>query len=277
MRTNYQVKEITKGEALSMVQKYHYSNTLPKLNKHFIGFYLDNELVGVVTLGWGTRPLHTIKKIFPSLETKDYYEIGRMCMTEDMPRNSESQMISKLIKWIKQNEPDVKVLFTWADGVMGKAGYVYQACNFLYGGYSQTDIYLKDGIKIHPRQTRSLFIKDANDKRKSIRPTQEQMKEHNIIHIRGRQFKYLTFLCDKKTKRELLKECLIDLNNKYPKEDTLKWEIQTGKGQWKQCDKPEYKTDFDRTTRGITGINKTDTKQMSIFDLDVSNRKQEVE
>ena len=107
-----------------MVKKYHYSNILPRLNKHFVGFYLEGELVGVVTLGWGTRPLHTIKKIFPSLETKDYYEIGRMCMTEDMPRNSESQMISQLITYIKENYPEIKVLFTWADGMVGKPGYV---------------------------------------------------------------------------------------------------------------------------------------------------------
>lgn len=255
MKSEYEVKEISKELALDMIKKYHYSNTLPKLNKHFIGFYLNDELVGVVTLGWGTRPLHTIKKIFPSLETKDYYEIGRMCMTEEMPRNSESQMISKLIKWIKQNEPSIKILFTWADGVMGKPGYVYQSCSFLYGGYSLTDIYLKDGIKIHPRQTRALFIKDENDTRKTIRPTYEQMQENNMIHIRGKQFKYLTFLCNKKTKKKLLKECLLDLNINYPKEDALEWEQQVGKGRWKKCSKPYYRTDFNKDSRNIISMN----------------------
>lgn len=142
MKYNFEAKEVPKRDALSMIQKYHYSNTLPKLNKHFVGFYLKDKLVGIVTLGWGTRPLHTIKRIFPSLETKDYYEIGRMCMTEEMPKNSESQMISKLIKWIKKYEPQIKVLFTWADGIMGKPGYVYQSCSFLYCGFSLTDIYI---------------------------------------------------------------------------------------------------------------------------------------
>ena len=74
---------------------------MPKINKHYLGYYVNNKLVGVLTLGYGTRPLHTIKRIFPSLETKDYYEIGRMCMTDDMPRNSESQMIKAVCKWIK--------------------------------------------------------------------------------------------------------------------------------------------------------------------------------
>lgn len=263
MKYDFEVKEIPKEVALAMVQKYHYSNTLPKLNKHFIGFFLDNKLVGIVTLGWGTRPVHTIKKIFPSLESKDYYEIGRMCMTEEMPRNSESQMICNLIKWIKKNEPNVKILFTWADGIMGKAGYVYQACSFLYGGFATSDIYLKDGIKIHPRQTRHLFVKDENDKRVTIRPTYEQMLENNIIHIRGRQFKYLTFLCDKRTKKQLLKECLISLHNDYPKEKDLKWEKQTNKGKWQECDKPFYKTDFNKDTRNEV----FEFKQTTIFDF----------
>ena len=43
-------------------------------------------------------------------------------MSEDMPRNSESQMLSQTIKWIKNNCPDIKVLFTWADGMVGKPG-----------------------------------------------------------------------------------------------------------------------------------------------------------
>lgn len=269
MKSGYEVKEISKELALEMIKKYHYSNTLPKLNKHFIGFFLEDELVGVVTLGWGTRPIHTIKKIFPTLETKDYYEIGRMCMTEEMPKNSESQMISKLIKWIKTNEPEVKVLFTWADGIMGKPGYVYQACSFLYGGYSVSDIYLKDGIKIHPRQTRALFVKDENDPRVTIRPTYEQMIENNIIHIRGRQFKYLTFLCNKTTKRKLMKECLITLNNEYPKEKELEWEMQVGRGKWSKCEKPNYRTDFNMTTRDKVGldIDKKVAKQMVIDDF----------
>ena len=266
MKKNYIVKEISKEIALNMIQKYHYSNTLPKLNKHFIGFYLEKQIVGVITLGWGTRPLHTIKKIFPSLEAKDYYEIGRMCMIEEMPKNSESQMIKKLISWIKFNEPNIKVLFTWADGIMGKAGYVYQSCSFLYAGYSLTDIYLKDGVKIHPRQTRALFVKDKNDKRITIRPTLEQMQQNNIIHIRGKQFKYLTFLCSKVEKKKLLKEALVELNYNYPKEKDLYWEKQIGKGKYIKCEKPYYKTDFNQYTKNVLNMNNKINNQMTIFD-----------
>ena len=63
----------------------------------------------------------TIKKMFPTLTTQDYYEIGKMCMDDAMPRNSETQMMSATIRWMKQNTPSVKYLYTWADGIVGKS------------------------------------------------------------------------------------------------------------------------------------------------------------
>lgn len=243
MKYRYTIVEITKEQALEMIKTFHYSNTLPKLNKHYLGFYMEGKLVGVVTLGWGTRPLHTIRKIFPCLETKDYFEIGRMCMTEEMPRNSESQMLSQLVKWIKANCPDIKVLFTWADGMVGKAGYVYQASNFWYLGYIWTDMYMKDGVKIHVRQTKKLFQKGEDDKRITARPTAEQMKQYGIEHYKGKQFKYLLFICDKRKARELKQVCLEPLTRNYPKEKDLEWKSKNGNGKWVVCDRPPYKTD----------------------------------
>lgn len=229
MKYEYEIREIEKPLALEMVKKYHYSNALPSVNKHFIGFYLEDQLVGVVTLGWGTRPLHTIRRLFPSLESKDYYEIGRMCMTEEMPRNSESQMLSQLVRWIKTNCPETKILFTWADGMMGKPGYVYQASNFLYAGHIITDYYLKDGVKIHPRQTKKLFGVE-NDTRLSVRPTVAQMQEYGIEHYKGKQFRYIFFLCNKTEKKRLVKECTVPLSTTYPKDADLIWRRQVGAG-----------------------------------------------
>lgn len=236
MKYNFRVEPISKLQAIQMVQKYHYSNTLPKINKVFLGFYLDEELKGVMTLGYGVRPMHTIKKLFPSLDTKDYLEIGRMCMTEDMPRNSESQMISACCKWLEHNLKDVKVLFTWADGMLGKVGYVYQASSFIYMGYSMTDIYLKDGMKIHPRQTNHLY---------GGRPTEEQLKAEHIEHYKGKQFKYVKFLCGNKEKKALLRECLVPTDMPYPKEADLEWKIKNlATGEWQTASIPNYITDI---------------------------------
>lgn len=263
----FEVREISKEEALDMVQKYHYSNTLPRQNKHFVGFYLDDRLVGVVTLGWGTRPLHTIRKLFPSLTTKDYLEIGRMCMTEDMPKNSETQMLSQLVKWIKKNLPKIKVLFTWADGMLGKVGYVYQAANFIYAGYSETDIYMKDGIKIHPRQMKPFLVPEGViDNRIGVRPTRQQMIDLGFDHYKGHQYKYFMILADKRERQRLMEEwastksqILMDskgrLSFSHPKNSDLSWKklnLETGK--WDICGKPPYRTDIDKDSRHIVKI-----------------------
>lgn len=241
-KVKYDIKLVDKNVALDMIKKYHYSNTLPKLNKYFVGFYLNNELVGLVTLGWGTRPKHTIQKLFPNLDTKDYFEIGRMCMTEEMPKNSESQMLSQLVKWMKINMPQIKILFTWADGMLGKAGYVYQAANFLYAGCITTDIYIKDGVKIHPRQTKAIF--SPNDKRVTVRPTLEQLNEYGIEHYKGKQLKYVLFLCNKRERKELLRHCAVELSKNYPKEKDLVWKKKDEHGKWKKCSMPPYSTDI---------------------------------
>ena len=67
MKYDYKVAEITKDKAVIFIQKYHYSPVFPKLTKHWLGFFLENELVGVITLGWGTQPRQTINKMFPGL------------------------------------------------------------------------------------------------------------------------------------------------------------------------------------------------------------------
>ena len=202
MKYNFEIKEITRFDSTELVQTYHYSKIMPRLTKHFLGCFLDGELVGVLTLGWGTQPKATIAKLFDGLDTKDYYEIGKMCMKPEMPKNSESQMLSGVVKWMKENCPEKKFLYTWADGIMGKPGYVYQAANFLYGGFIWTQIYISDkGEKIHPRSSRRLCDENVQFKlerepnffegKKGERIywlTQDFLDHKGISKIYGKQF-----------------------------------------------------------------------------------------
>lgn len=245
MRYDFDVRDVSREESLAMIRAYHYSDTLPKINRHFLGFFLDGEMVGTMTLGLGTRPRHTIQCLFPSLGTDDYYEIGRMCMTDDMPRNSESQMIASAVKWIRANEPSVKVLFTWADGIMGKPGYVYQASSFLYAGSIESEIYLRDGVKLHVRGMKSLLVDDPkSDPRITVRPTLEQMRELGIEHYKGMQYRYVRFTCGKREKRRLMQECKVVLGGGYPKTSDLRWRRKnTVTGKWEPCPQPDVTTD----------------------------------
>ena len=250
MKYDFKIKEISRSQATVFIQSLHYSKIMPKLTKHFLGCHLHGELVGVLTLGWGTQPKATIAKLFDGLESKDYYEIGKMCMSEKFPEDSypESQMISAVVKWMKVNTPEKQFLYTWADGIMGKPGYVYQAANFLYGGFIWTQIYISDkGEKIHPRSSRRLCDENVQFKlerepeffvgKKGERIywlTQDFLDHKGISKIYGRQFRYILPL--NKKSRKLLKKSNVEWSLNYPKEEDLVWDKSTTEGR-KRLDK----------------------------------------
>jgi len=233
MKYSFDVREIDKVLAIDFVQARHYSKVMPRLTKHYLGIYDREVLAGVLTLGWGTQPLQTIRKLFPTLVTQDYYEIGKMCMDEVYPHNSETQMLSAVMKWIKLNCHDQKLLYTWADGIVGKAGYVYQAFNFLYGGYIWTDIYIgADGEKIHPRSSKELLRENAEwlGRDKLFWMTPDFLQHKGIQRIKGKQFRYVLPLS--KIYNKLLKESTVEWTRNYPKDTDLQWKKQIAKGIW---------------------------------------------
>jgi|TARA_B110000977_G_scaffold173385_1_gene226527 hypothetical protein len=217
------LKIVNKFIAADFISTRHYSAVMPRLTKHFLGCFDNDELVGVITFGWGTRPKHTIQKLFPNLDTKDYFEIGKMCMDDKMPRNSESQLLKLSVKWLKENT-SINYLFTWADGLVGKPGYVYQAANFLYGGFSFTDTYIsKTGEKIHPRTIQGQ-IPNTKNRKVGMRPNPQQLKELELSRVKGKQFRYI-YPMTKKDRKNLKKSTEIWSIN-YPKHSDLKWKIK---------------------------------------------------
>ncbi len=242
------IQPIDKIEAIDFVQQYHYSKVMPKLTKHYLGIYnvYVTDLIGVITLGWGTQPLQTIKKLFPDegFTTKDYLEIGKMCFHPDYnrDRNTGTKTISSLKKWLKNNT-DIKMLYTLADGIVGRIGYVYQASNFLYGGFFWTDVYMgADGEKIHPRSARNLCKENAQwlNKDKVFWLTHDFCEYKNIKRIKGKMFRYMLPL-DKKTRKLFIKN---NWNMKHPKENDLQWKERYDKGRYETTKKmPKFVLD----------------------------------
>ena len=221
--TNIMLRLLNKYEAAQFVSTRHYSAVMPRLTKYYFGYYIKDKLVGVITFGWGTRPKHTIQKLFPSLDTKDYYEIGKMCLDDSLPKNSESQLLSKSIDWLKKNT-DIKYLFTWADGIVGKPGYVYQAANFLYGGFSITDTYVsKSGEKIHPRTIQGQ-LPNKEGLKYGHRPNPKQLKDLGLSRVKGKQFRYIYPMSKKY--RKYLKKSTVKWSTNYPKHKDLIWHIK---------------------------------------------------
>ena len=260
MKFDFEVIEIDKNLTTKFVQKYHYSPVMPAITKHYLGFFLDGDLKGALTLGWGTKPRHTFNKMFPNvgiLEKKDekfvhdindwYYEIGKMCLSTELNDNkgAGSQMVSATIKWLKNNTK-CQFLYTMADGIMGKCGFVYQASNFYYGEKYFTSVYLmENGEKLHPRTSKDLCMENAkfSGKEKVFWMTTDFMIHKGIRRIDGLMFRYL-YPLNKKAKR-MMKQSSMNWDKSYPKSKDLEWVDVSDKKNKKSVPQPDFKMDID--------------------------------
>ena len=146
---------------------------------------------------------------------------------------------------MKRNVSDRLFLYTWADGIVGKVGYVYQSFNFYYGGFIWTDIYLSDkGEKIHPRSAKLLCDENAKmiGKEKVFWLTYDFMKQKGIKRIKGKQFRYILPL--NKRSKKMLKNSTVKWKKEYPKDKDLQWREMISKGKYEVMnEEPEFNLD----------------------------------
>ena len=106
----------------------------------------------------------------------------------------------------------MKVLFSWADGMRGKPGYVYQADNWHFGGYIVSEFYRDaTGEVVHPR----LLITRFGHRDKTF------TRDMGLTKFKGPQFRYIRFLCGHKERKRLLRESPFHWDQAYPKAKDL--------------------------------------------------------
>jgi hypothetical protein len=251
-----EIRPISQLEAKQVIAKWHYSKVMPRITKMCFGGFVGNDLMAACTLGYGVRPLHTLKLAFPDLEVPDYLEIGKLCLSDDMPANSESYFMARMLGLIKTLVPQIKLIYTWADGIIGKPGYVYQASNFYYGGYIWTEMYLDEqGIRVHPRTMQGLSDTKSNGHFNSR--SYEVTSAMGFTKYFGLQFRYVYPLCGKREWKAIQKSSPFDWKRgEYPKDDDCKWMVQVEKGKREPCDKPPFV---------ITQYKQKDTSQLRLL------------
>lgn len=223
------------------VRRYHYSARMPRITKACYGGFRDDKLEAAVSFGWGTRPADTPRVMFPSTGVNDYLEIGKMCMSpEEGKRKTLSSFLSHAITNVR-HQFSLKYIFTWADGIWGKVGYIYQAASFLYGGFIWTDLYQIGGEAVHPRQLGGILRENGiSCDTITPRPTFAQLCALGWKHFRGKQFRYVRLLGTVDERERLLAESPFDWSTKYPKEDALAWQEHVTKGKWAACAQPKF-------------------------------------
>lgn len=113
------------------VENWHYSKILPtgKLVKY--GVWEDNKFIGVVIYSRGASPnLGT----FLNLDQTEICELTRVALTKH--KANVSQIIAQTLKMLKEQNPGLKAVVSFADPKEGHKGGIYQAGNWIYTGQS---------------------------------------------------------------------------------------------------------------------------------------------
>ena len=185
-----QIKECPNSIGDELVKKYHYSHKTTK--NRFKSFLVNNKL-GVLQLGYGIRPL--MKQNINKKITKDNFcEFDRMWLSDELPKNSESQVISLLLSYLKQVYKNIKFVITYADESAGNKGTIYKATNAIRLGSIDCDFYiLPNGERIHPV---SMYHRHKTRAKIFL-----EKQYPGIKHIKGeyKQFRFL-YILDKKFK-----------------------------------------------------------------------------
>jgi hypothetical protein len=213
------IKEIDSKLANRLICENHYSGTVPKGVKYHLGIFIDDVLYGVAQLGFGIRPQDTCNWVKGT--TKDeYLELNRLWISDKLGKNAESNSISKVLKYVKEHKPNLKWIISFADGMMGKVGTIYQATNFIYTGFSTTSNGLwlsKEGDRMH---NISLWHKHGKTDRKLL----ESIYGTPLYLVRGGQYRYFHFY-----DKALIKDLIVP-HLPYPKQTNIKDDLIIKKG-----------------------------------------------
>src|SRR5690606_13256979 len=144
-----EVREISIKTARHYISTFHYSKTLPDSTLYAYAGYLGERLCGIVTYGMGAGK-NQYTSVIPDIQNGQYAELTRLWCVHDMPKNTESKLISTSLKMLPKN---IKLVISFADSSKQHAGIIYQATNWYYLGKNGGGKVLvtNDGIVKHTR------------------------------------------------------------------------------------------------------------------------------
>lgn len=205
LKEDYEIKILSYQEAMAIVVEKHYLHRKCPVSRAYGLFKISSgECVGVVT--YGVSPSSTLLKgICGPEEAKNVYELNRLWVSDEVPKNGESFLIANTMCLL-----DREIVVSFADTSQGHLGVVYQASNFIYTGLSSKfkDPKVKGKENMH-HATYAHGMTNAQ--------VIEKFGAENVVFVeRPRKHRYIYFNCDKRKKRELLSKLRYKVTE-YPK------------------------------------------------------------
>jgi len=116
--------------AKKLLEREHYLHSLPGDTKFAFGVFTGQRLMGTLTFGAGpSLGYHLVE----GAGIEDCLTLTRLWLSDELPRNSESRVLSVAIRALHRHT-SLKFLLAYSDPAMGHVGTIYQAAGWLYTG-----------------------------------------------------------------------------------------------------------------------------------------------
>jgi hypothetical protein len=199
-KSDLRVDWATHEAARYACENWHYSKTIPKSKLLKIGIWEGNQFIGVVIFGYRATP-NLVKPY--GLTMQQCCELTRIALNAHA--TPVSKIVSISLRFLRQSNPGVRLVVSFADQSQGHHGGIYQAGNWIYSGACQPATFYKiHGKLMHPRSIGHRGIVQNLQGARSIDP------EATAVNIPGKH-RYLMPLDNEMRKK------ILPLSRPYPK------------------------------------------------------------
>jgi hypothetical protein len=176
------VAPVSVSDVAEFARRYHYTGFEGSALWRW-GLWNNAVLHGVVAYNLPTRSV--CESVFGPDHFDKVWHMGRLVLSEDSPRNSESRLIGLSLKEIEKTRPGIWAVLTYADPSVGHIGTVYQATNAIYTGRSDASsvrYYIDKNGKRHGTRATSCRTDEAETRGWTLHRGETK---HRYVYILG--------------------------------------------------------------------------------------------
>ena len=156
--SDYTIERLGSKFAKEYIRSKHYSKSCHNGPSPCYGLYCSGNLIGA--LCFATPCSENVRASVFGVEYKNHVtELHRLYVEDSYlgkvtPKGTESWFISRCLKHLKMDKPQIWAVITFADSTEGHTGTIYKATNARFCGMtSKATFYLdREGRLRHPRQ-----------------------------------------------------------------------------------------------------------------------------
>lgn len=121
-RNSCKVSRVNKNKVDWMIEK-HYIGKWPTEIMLVLGLERKNEVLGMIVF-------NIPKKNITDRFGNNTWDLARLWLDPSVPKNGETFLIGRSLRYIKKEHKDIKTIVSFADPDMNHTGTIYKAANF---------------------------------------------------------------------------------------------------------------------------------------------------